>query len=248
MLEFYLDDSGTHAAATVAVWGGIVGHIRFLQQLTAAWQQQLQQPCNGKPPISAFHSFDLGNSLGEFKGYNQAEWDLTRRNFRQIIVESGVTILAYGVSVKDWNQVVVGLARRAFHSAEHAAFGQAVLAGLKAAKAEDEPINFHFDLGRDTPELRSVIKPTIEVAEAEGHHVRYGFSSVAAVPALQAADLVAHESYRFFKQYQQDPRAKPGPHTARLFEEAHDSRAGWMGRRQIKEMVRKINRERRRRE
>jgi hypothetical protein len=219
-----------------------VGHQVFLDELTERWISQLAAPCDGKPPIKAFHSAHLENGWGEFQGYNQAEKDLTRRNFRQIIVETGVTILAYGVSVGDWNQLVMGVARQRLYTAEHAAFGQAVLSGMKAAKAEGEPINFQFDKGRDTPMLRRVMKPALEVAEIEGRHVSYGFSPVSAVPALQAADLVAHESYRFFKQYQSDRKAKPGAHTVRLFSDAHDSQAGWVGRRQIKDMVRKTER------
>jgi len=246
MLEFYLDDSGTHDEATVTVWGGVVGYKHFMDRLTEAWHRQLARPCEGKPPVNAFHSSHLANGWGEYAGYNQAERDLTRWNFRKIIVDTGVTILAYGISVKDWNQVVIGLAKQALHSSEQAIFGQAVMAGLRAAKVEDQPINFQFDAGRDTPELRAVIRPSIEVAEAEGHDVSYGFSPVAAVPALQAADLVAHETYQFFTEYLKNPKAKAGPHTRRLFEDAHDSAAGWLGRRQIKAMVTGINRARRR--
>jgi len=77
MLEFYFDDSGTHNGSRIAVWGGVVGYKQYMQELEEAWKARLQCPCDGKPPIKAFHSSHLAASDGEFKGYNQAERDLT---------------------------------------------------------------------------------------------------------------------------------------------------------------------------
>lgn len=237
MLEFYLDDSGTHKQAEVAVWGGIVGYPYFMQQLSEAWEQQLLTPCEGKPPIRAFHSSHLFNGWGEFVGYSQAEKDLTRWNFRKIIIEAGVTLLAYGISIVDWRELVTGKAKIMLGDAERAIFGIAVMEGCRAALGEGQPISFQFDKGRDTPELRSIIQPAIEVAEAESQSVSYGFSPVAQMPTLQAADLVAHETYQFFNEYRRDPNAQVGAHTNRLFADAHDSRAGWLGREQIQATV-----------
>src|SRR4051794_21439412 len=120
MLEFYLDDSGTHKRAEVAVWGGIVGYPQFLQELSDAWERQLLAPCEGKPPIRAFHSSHLFNGWGEFAGYSEREKDLTRVNFRKIIVDAGVTLLAYGISVVDWEELVTGRARIMLGDAERA--------------------------------------------------------------------------------------------------------------------------------
>jgi hypothetical protein len=237
MLEFYLDDSGTHEDATVAVWGGIVGYKEFMSELADAWGRQLLSPCEGKPPIKAFHSSHLFNGWGEFQGYSPAEKDLTRRNFRKIIVDSGVTVLSYGISVADWKELVIGNASIVMGDAERAVFGSAIMGGCKAAKAEGQPISFQFDKGRDTPDLRSIIQPAIEVAEADGQFVSYGFSPVSMMPALQAADLVANETCQFFREYRLDEDARAGPHLNRLFEDAHDSAAGWIGREQIHEMV-----------
>ena len=89
MLEFYFDDSGTHKGSRVAVWGGIAGYKEFLEELEIAWKAQLSHPCDGRPPIKAFHSSHLAASDGEFKSYSEAERDLTRYNFRKIIVEAG---------------------------------------------------------------------------------------------------------------------------------------------------------------
>lgn len=245
MLEFYLDDSGTHDGSTAVVWGGVVGYQNYLEQLDEAWREQLKKPCDGKPPIKAFHSYDLARGIREFEGYNQGERDLTRRNFRKIIIDSGVTILSYGVSVVDWNQVVRLLAGQDI-TAEQIAFGQAVKAGLEAAESEGQPITFQFDKDADTSELRGTIMPTIETIGSGGQFVSYGFLPVKDVPSLQAADLVVHESYQVLRDFLATNKVTPGPHTVRLFADAHDSRAAFLGRRQIKEAVKKIRRKGRR--
>lgn len=236
MLEFYFDDSGTHKGSRVAVWGGIVGYKKYLEELEAAWKAQLAHPCEGRPPVKAFHSSHLAASDGEFRGYSEAERDLSRYNFRKVIVDAGLTVLSFGVSVDDWDDIVTGPARLVLGSGERLIFGQAVLAGCAAAKAEKQPLSFHFDRGRRRPELDSIIQPALEVAEMDGRFVSYGFSPVAENMGLQAADLVAHETYQFFTQYLDDKSVTTGPHLRRLFEDAHDARAAWVGKEEIQSM------------
>lgn len=236
MLEFYLDDSGTHKGSRVAVWGGVVGHHQFFDQLEAAWKARLACPCEGKPPIKAFHSSHLAAGDGEFESYNRAERDLTRKNFRQIVLDAGLTVLSFGISVDDWDEFITGPVRVLLGSAERHVFGQAVLTGCGAAKSQGQPISFQFDRGRRSPELDSIIQPALDVAEVDGHSVSYGFSPVADNMGLQAADLVAHETYQFFLDYLRDPKAEARPHLKRLLEGAHDFRAAWIGKSEIEEL------------
>ena len=240
VLEFYFDDSGTHKGSRVAVWGGIVGYREYLNELEVAWREQLACPCDGRPPIKAFHSSHLAASDGEFEGYSETERDLTRYNFRKVIVDAGLTVLSFGVSVDDWDDIVKGPARVVLGSGERLIFGQAVLAGCAAAKAEKQPLSFQFDRGRRSPELDSIIQPALDVAEMDGRFVSYGFSPVAENMGLQAADLVAHETYQFFTQYLDDKSVATGPHLRRLFEDAHDARAAWIGKKEIQSMVDEI--------
>src|SRR5690606_31600703 len=105
---------------------------------------------------------------------------------------------AWGASVKDWDQIVRQWDKRPEFTAEQIVFQKAIYEVARSAKAEGEALSLQFDLGRDTPHLRDVIKPTLETAEYAGQFVSYGFAPVAMVPALQAADLVVHEAYRVF--------------------------------------------------
>ncbi len=237
MMEFYLDDSGTHKGSRVAVWGGVVGYRQFFDELEVAWKAQLACPCAGRPPIKAFHSSHLAAGDGEFADYSEAERNLTRWNFRKVILDAGLTLLSFGISVDDWEAIVPGPARLILGSAERMIFGQAVVAGCAAAKSERQPLSFQFDKGRRSPGLDSVIQPALDAAEMDGHSVSYGFSPVVDNMGLQAADLVAHETYQFFAEYVDNSNAQARPHLRRLFEGAHDARAGWIGREQIQAMA-----------
>jgi len=116
-----------------------------------------------------------------------------------------------------------------------------MMAGCAAAISEGQPLSIQFDIGRRRPELDSMIQPAIEAAQAEGHAVSYGFSPVASNMGLQAADLVAHETYQHLSRFIDDPNASPDPHLRRLFEGAHDARMAWVGRRHIEDMMQGIS-------
>lgn len=236
VLEFYFDDSGSHAGSPVVVWGGIVGHTQFVNELAAKWQNVLDAPCDGKPPIEKFHSTDLMNGWGEFVGYNQAERDLTRRNFRQAILDAGLTILSYGLSTKDWDQVVNGTARQGLISPEHTVFGVTVRHASSIGGAEGQPIAFVFDQGCASRfDLQAMFMSALQSAGIDPSLASYAVSPVLGSCALQAADLVAHETYRYFCDYLHDDAALPPPHLKKLHEGAHDFRAGWLGRDELKE-------------
>jgi len=237
MLECYFDDSGTHGTSRVVVWGGIVGHKDFMRELEAAWKARLAEPCEGKPPIRKFSSADLLAGREEFEGYNDAEKDRTRYLFRQVILDAGLSVLSYGASVTDWDQIMTGPARAQLGSAERFAFGQAIMHGCNVSKNDGVPVSFQFDLGRKFPDLDSMIHPALEASEIDQSLVSYGYSAVLGNMGLQAADLVAHETYQHLVKYVDNPKSAPGVHLKSLWGGAHDSRMYLAGRTQIQEML-----------
>lgn len=240
MLEFYMDDSGTHDGSRVVVWGGVVGYAEHMNGLESQWKARLANPCEGKPPIKAFHSSHLAAGKGEFSGYSRAEIEATRINFRQIILDAGVTVLSFGISVDDWDEIVTGRARAVLGSAERLILGQAVRAGCESARVEGQPISFQFDKGRWSSDLGSIIRPAIEAAEIDSDSVSYGCSPVKDNMALQAADLVAHATYQFLVARLGDMAVEPNAHLKQLFDGAHDAQARWVGRDQILAMTEKM--------
>jgi hypothetical protein len=235
MLRCYLDDSGTHDSSKVIVWAGIFGHEQYIKEFEDAWKATLRVPCERRPPIKRFHSFDLANSMNEFAGYNLAERDLTRFNFRKVIVDAGLTWLSFGVSVADWNKNASSYLRQGSGSAERLVFGKVIMTVCDSAHEHDEPVSFQFDKGREA-HVSSIIQSALDESHIDKRLVSHGFSSVSESVGLQAADLVAHETYRFCERYANDGNAKPDAHLQRLQEGGHDARIGWFGRDEIQAM------------
>lgn len=191
MLACYLDDSGTHNSSRVIVWGGLAGHVHYLKDFEEAWKNTLQDPCDGlKPPIKTFHSADLASGRAEFIDYSDAEKDLTRRNFRQIIIDCKLTWVSYGMSQEAWDAAVKGKKIFSRLTAESIVFGKVVRTLCKSS-LPDEPVSFQFDKGRQPESIRRMIGPAI--GEAKKEITSYDFISVALSVGLQGADLVAHE-------------------------------------------------------
>ena len=240
MLRCYLDDSGTHDASKVVVWAGIFGHEQYIREFEEGWKATLQAPCERRPPINGFHSFDLLNSVNEFSGYNLAERDLTRFNFRKVIVDAGLTWLSFGVSVADWNNHASSYLRQGSGSAERLVFGKVIMTVCDAAQEHDEHVSFQFDKGRE-PHVSSIIQSALDESHIDMRLVSHAFSSVNQSFGLQAVDLVAHETYRFCEQYVSDTSAKPDAHLRRLQEGGYDARIGWFGRDEIQSMSSALN-------
>jgi hypothetical protein len=239
MLKCYLDDSGTHDRSKVVVWGGVVGHSDYLAQFEHGWKERLREPCEGRPPVKAFHSFDLSCGVGEFEGYSRAESDLTRFNFRKVIVDAGLTWLSVGVSVSDWNSYASVYLRQGIAGAERLAFGKAIMLIGDSAHEHNEPVSFHFDKGRE-PYVASMFHVAVDESHIDNALVSHDFSCVSQNVALQAADLVAHETYRFCTEYFDNVNAKPNAHLQRLQEGGHDCRIAWFGRDEIRDLSRAL--------
>ena len=235
MLECYLDDSGTHCTSRAIVWAGIAGHQQYMADFEAAWNARLKAPCENLPAISQFHSAELGAGLGEFAGYSRGARDLTRRNFRKVIVDAGLSFVSFGVSVDDWKEQLAELPILRFMSPEQLVLGQAIMTVCGSAH-KNEHVSFQFDKGR-SEHVSSIILPAIEESGVAPELVSHGFSSVSQNVGLQAADLVAHETYKYFLEYLESKDSEPDAHLKRLVEDSHDNYVGWLGQEEISKAI-----------
>jgi len=233
MLECYLDDSGTHNGSRVLVWGGVSAHKGFFDQFESDWKSLLQNPCTGKPPIKKFHSYDLARSEGEFASYNQAERDATRHDFRKVITDASLTWMSYGVSLDAWEDIVPPEIKKVL-TAEDMLFGALVRDVLESAKKFGEPVSFVFDQGRSSYSLVEMVKVATETADAKDSLASYTFAPVVAHAGLQAADMVAHETYMFFSKCMDSKGVDPDPHLERLTQDVFDSRGCFFGEAEIR--------------
>lgn len=238
MLQSYFDDSGTHCGARIIVWGGVIGTEDSFTQLETEWRALLSDPIPevSKPALSSFHLTDCIGRRGEFIDYDQGERDLVRNRFRGVINNSGVGAFAVGVEIDEWDRQVTDDLRMLIGRADRCAFGQCVKLSMDIAHSEQEEIKAHFDAEHEG-QMASIIAGARLLYPKASKITRTEYAPVRIVPALQAADTVANESYRYLVHRLEDPDAQPDAHLRNFIERVHDIQVGFMGGEQIGRLV-----------
>ncbi len=200
MLSAYFDDSGTHQGSPLVVWGGAMGTEAQWTKFETAWRALLQAPLPGKPPLKQFHAAACKAGEGEFSGYSSGERDHITYLFRSMMIDAHLTTTASVVCRPDWDELVVGNILKRAGSAEVASFVHCIINALAWAESlspREPQIALIFDLGRQTPEISEMTsrvlsfdRPTAPVKIAG-----ISFNRVADFPPLQAADMIATESF-----------------------------------------------------
>ena len=221
MLEGRFDDGGTHNGSEVVVWGGVMGDTSWFEALEQPWSKLLAEPIPGKPKIKQFHHSHVSGGLGEFRDYKQGERDMAVKAFRDVLISSQLVPVSFTVVLKDWDRLIVGPYRQIWGNAEQFAFLACVMAAFRMARTGNAPVALEFDAERLQGSRSDLI------AAAQGlfpdQSVRVGFSACKDVFGLQAADLVAYESYLLSKQVIRNGDESPRPHFRRLLEGAPDA-------------------------
>jgi hypothetical protein len=197
MLSAYFDDSGTHEDARVVVWGGVLGTEDQWNGFDDAWRARLRFPLPGKPPLRRFHLTACEAGAGEFRDYSRAERDRVTYLFRSIIVDARLVHLSSVVSRPDWDELIVDTLRERIGDPEHAAFLRCIIDSLEVSHFlynDEKLITITFDMGRQSrPKLLAdkvmeFDRRPLEIADLH-------FISVESCPRLQAADIIATESF-----------------------------------------------------
>lgn len=223
MLRAYFDDSGTHANSEFVVWGGVAGTEADFEKLDVAWSSKLKEPLPGKPPLKKFSLSNCALSVGEFESYKPAERDALRYDMRQIIAESGVRPRAYAVPVRAYNRIIRGRVRKAYGAPDGIAFSACASWAMGVAEINNMPLTCVFDKGQSRPWLDFLLNDADERAAVKGVDISYGYSAVADVCGLQAADTIATEHYWYALACARSHPPVITPHMASLIETTNPS-------------------------
>ncbi len=197
MLHGYFDDSGTHSTSKVAVWGGVFGKAEAFALFSEKWTNLLKRPIDGKASLRKMHLTDLCSGKGEFFGYSQGARDLTRRAFRDLIVESGLVCIAYIVMVDDWLKASSERERMFLGDAKNFAFQGALEAVVALTNLQNDDILLFLDKGAEDVGVRTLLAVWKEARKAASDRTDVKYAAVEDVPGLQAADIVAYEAYLY---------------------------------------------------
>lgn len=196
MLRSYFDDSGTHSSSEVVVWGGLVGTEAQFLKLEAEWEEMLREPLPGKPRLSKFSVGKCRHAEGEFAYYRPEERDALRYRVREIIADSNVGCIAYGIPARLYNSIIRGRARRDFGGPSGVAFASCVDMSMQVSeKLGKAPLVCIFDKGQESENLWLYLRDAEGRAAGKSVPVSYAFAPVVGTPGLQAADTIATEHY-----------------------------------------------------
>jgi hypothetical protein len=198
MLAAYFDDSGTHNDARILTWGGFIGTDRQWAALDVDWRAMLDQPLPGKRRLRKFSLADCQNHVNEFATYTLPESDLLQHEFREIIVKHGLIGVAYAVDRPTWERLATAPAKERFGDAETICFSSCFSGAIDRALkyfASERQLSLHFDQGRLSQKLSAIVQHVRDRYYGLPELVNIGFDMVEKVTPLQAADIIATESY-----------------------------------------------------
>lgn len=244
MLLAYFDDSGTSAGQKVLTWGGVVGTQHQFDQLAGDWEKLLHQPFEGKAPLKKFHLGECRWGQGPFLDYSLAERDRLRWLFRDIIVRSGIKAVSCSVDVQAHEKLVRYWAKSLLGNPNLMCFAGAVQYSHRIRRTFYEGydrIHFIFDQGQPN-------RPMRERFAREGFWKvsklsdKLAFGSVAEHPGLQAADIIATESFWHVQDILKlgEDAAEEMPHFADLYSRV-DFQVNWMDETAILQSLKQTN-------
>jgi hypothetical protein len=227
MLVGYFDDSGTHDDSEIIVWAGFVGSEDQWAGLTTAWTAKLAAPLPGKPPLRRFHMSKCEARDGEFIDYSVAEKDALIHDFRHLIIDSNVIGRAFAVERQEWDRRVVGAYQILFGDAEGYCFAECISFALAQARENeaDKKIKLIFDDRSERAAVHRMLgdryKNFYDGNPAHPDYPHLGdvsFKSSYKEEPLQAADMLAWETYRVALDAFKMGRIEWRPHIRQLIE------------------------------
>jgi hypothetical protein len=205
VLGAFFDDTGTHAASPVVGFGGVLGTDAQWDAFAPDWAARLVNPLPGKPALKSFHLAPCRAGDDEFQGYSRAEIDHITYLFRRLILDHQLLTVAAVVNRRAWDELVTPEVAKIVGPPEGAAFVKCVDSTLAFCRLRHpgEPVFFFFDQG-----IQSRIEGLAWLYRTQTD--RYpeiggmGFAKVSDVLALQAADMIATESYYYAQEWLKD--------------------------------------------
>jgi Protein of unknown function (DUF3800) len=199
VLKAYFDDSGTHDQSKAVVWAGFMATSDEWALFEPPWAA-----LRDREGLTRFHAADFQNGEGECK--NPLEWPAARReavraDFRAIIASRKVIGLGAVVRADDWYALSDPALISRFGDPINLALEHCIQLALHWACAAAvqqtgrvEKVQFFFDL-REPKMTEARIRDIGKRYESEWFE-GLSFVQMRNILPLQAADMLAYETYR----------------------------------------------------
>jgi hypothetical protein len=219
MFTAYIDDSGTSPDLSVAVAGAWIAPFTEWKRFESEWKRAME-----KEGFSCFHSSECAakNRKSEFANWDTAKQQRVFGRLRQVVKKFASKGMAFGVSKRDYDEVVVSGDRKILGQ-DHYVFALRSLFGViekwRAKRRINDRLEYVFDWIEPRDKRRKEIELTMhQMEQTDNALARYGyydgcysFRKRCDVIPLQAADLLA---WSHFQNAQQEFINKPASQIA----------------------------------
>ncbi len=199
MLTAYFDESGTHKQSPAIAISGYIASVEEWERFDGAWTAMLRDE-----RLSMMHWTDLENRKGAFKGWTK-ERQLALQNRAIAIIRETVRCgFSTAVLVNDYYLIAQGSPETAHQGACAFAFADNLkLVGMWIeANSISEPINYVIEHGGGyggelQPALHHIPLAELRTQFRVSSLKSISYAEKKDVSPLQAADILAYESYKY---------------------------------------------------
>lgn len=208
MLAVYIDDSGTHPDSDIAVAAGFASEIGYWSAFESEWKAALSV---AGILNEGFHSSEFeAQQKPTFSGWSNAKRDTLREALVKAITDHALVGVAAAVKKSDYDALVQGKLREKLGDHHYTFAVQACLYQLQGWMRYanyHEPMQYVFDRMSNL-KSKNEINLVFDDLYRHGIHNRFGiepggysFESRKAFIPLQAADIIAWESFTYMKRH-----------------------------------------------
>lgn len=195
--EAYFDESGFHGGSPVMVVGGAITKQSSWLTICSEWECVLK-----KYDIKCFHATDLNGRYGEFEGWDDERCHAFQSKLLNIL--SGETLLTVGIAVdpKTYEKVLAEFQGLNITPYLFCVKGCIYTVSSIATKKEHmQPVAVFFEKGQKRNQRNLIDINWLYESESDKERNKINMISFAdkkEVTALQVADLLAYEFYKFY--------------------------------------------------
>jgi hypothetical protein len=208
MLAVYIDDSGTHPSSDIAVAAGFASEVGYWSAFEVEWKAALSA---AGILNEGFHSSEFeAQQKPTFSGWSNVKRDTLRGALIKAINDHALVGFAAAVKKSDYDALVQGKLREKLGDHHYTFAVQACLYQIQEWMRYahyHEPIQYVFDQMSNL-KSQNEINTVFHDLHQYGIHGKFGvelgghsFQSRKAFIPLQAADIIAWESYTYMKRH-----------------------------------------------
>lgn len=209
----YFDESGIHDGSPIVAAGGLMATEKRWSAIETDWLIELDRLKDDGFPISAFHATDCENGEGEFFGIEKPIRDTFFARLAKIIERHSPICVWSSIAKKDWDELADKKFQAEYPHPFYLCFEWCAyeLARWQQEVAQSTPIALVYSEQEKFEGRVQLIWNAYDRAKRVAPLNTFTTASYKVCVPLQAADLVAYECFKHWKDFEPSTLRAPRP-------------------------------------